>query len=222
MMSSSSSSRALQSAASLLLSALKRDNGALDEHPEVFLETTAKMLAEGLGVAPKRVRSLTYNLPRNEDLRHALLSGALTPNALCSMDTSEWAPAGIKRAREAAAERSEAQLRIAATGGELFSRTHSVRCPECGGSRARFQHRGTDLKDWHGRKNEVWGTKHDGDDDGADCLIICMLCDHSWNGVAPEVASDDEGGKSDDLEEARRKDFVPARRTSTLNGRKLD
>jgi transposase len=56
----------------------------------------------------------------------------------------------------------------------------------------------------HGRKNEVWGTKHE-DDDGADCYIVCSACGHSWHGTAPEVHEDDT---ADVLEQARRKDLV--------------
>eukprot|EP00322_Chrysochromulina_rotalis_P012877 CAMPEP_0115869616 /NCGR_PEP_ID=MMETSP0287-20121206/21901_1 /TAXON_ID=412157 /ORGANISM="Chrysochromulina rotalis, Strain UIO044" /LENGTH=72 /DNA_ID=CAMNT_0003324309 /DNA_START=82 /DNA_END=300 /DNA_ORIENTATION=- len=60
------------------------------------------------------------------------------------------------------------------------------------------------MKDWHGRKNEIWGTKHD-DDDGLDCEIVCVQCDHTWHGAAPEACDEDEG-VDDDLEEPRRKD----------------
>ena len=47
----------------------------------------------------------------------------------------------------------------------------------------------------------MWGTKHD-DDDGLDCLIMCMECEHSWHGTAPEVWD----GEHDDTEQPRRKD----------------
>eukprot|EP00966_Prymnesium_polylepis_P050272 1163750-Prymnesium_polylepis.1 len=195
-------------ASSLLLSALKHNNRDLEEYPEQFLVAASEMLTEELLAAPnstKRVRSLAYNLQNNNDLRRELLSEAVSPAALCAMDASEWAPATVKRAREAAAERTQAQLRIAATGGELWSLTRSVRCPECGSHRARFTYLGTDQKDWHGRKNEVWGTKHDDGDDGLDCQIVCTSCHHSWHGAAPEV-HEEEG---DDLEGSRRKDLVP-------------
>ena len=114
----------------------------------------------------------------------------------------------MKRAREAAAERAEERLRVARTGGELFSLTRSVRCEECGAKRARFKHLGTDMKDWHGRKNEVWGTQNHDDRDDADCFIECTACGHSWHGAAPEECEEeeDEAQRADDLEEPRRKD----------------
>lgn len=198
------SAEAHAAAASLLLAALKRDNDHLDEHAEVFLVATAELLAEGVQGQPRRARSIAYNLPRNEPLRRALLSGALTPRELCDMGTTDLAPDALKRAAEASA-RSAARLRAARVDeDELFSSTRSVRCPECQSNRARFKHLGTDLKDWHGRKNEVWGTKHE-DDDGADCLIECLACGHSWHGTAPEVHEEDT---ADALEQARRKDLV--------------
>jgi hypothetical protein len=198
-----------QAAISLLLSALKNGNSDIAEYPEEFLVAVAEMLTENLVAAPnstKRVRSLAYNLQHNHLLRRELLSEVVTPAQLCAMDASQWAPATIKRAREAAAERTQAELRRAATGGELWSQTRSVRCPECGGNRARFTYLGTDQKDWHGRKNEVWGTKHDDGDDGLDCQIVCSACHHSWHSAAPEVY-EEEG---DDLEQSRRKDLVRA------------
>lgn len=198
-------------ARALLLSALKSNNPDIEEYPEDYCVAVAAMLAEELEGAPqvaKRVRSLAYNLTQNHELRRDLLSEAVSPSELCAMGTSEWASASVKRAREAALERSEARMRFAATGGELFSRTSSVRCPECGGSRARFKHLGTDLKDWHGRKNEVWGTKQE-EDDGLDCLIVCSSCGHEWHGTAPEIDERESGGDSgDDLEQSRRKDLV--------------
>ena len=193
------------SAASVLLAALKRDNAELDEHPEAYVEALAKLLAKSLTPGPtlaKRVRSLAYNLSRNQPLRRELLSGGVLAADVCAMDATEWAPAAVKRAREAAVERSESRVQQAMTGGELYSLTRSVRCSECGSNRARFKHTGTDMKDWHGRKNEVWGTKHD-DDDGNDCLIECLACEHSWRGAAPEVHLEAEG---DDFEQPRRKD----------------
>ena len=147
--------------ATVLLNALKRDNADLDEHPEEYLAALAQMLAAGIEAhtAPtataKRVRSLAYNISRNIPMRRALLSGSLNPGDACTMSAAEWAPPAVKRAREAHAERSEQRVRTAMTGGELFSLTRSVRCSECGGNRARFKHLGTDMKDWHGRKNEV-------------------------------------------------------------------
>lgn len=197
----------------LLLAALRKDNADLAEHPEVYVDTVVRMLVETLErgqATAKRVRSLSFNLARNQTLRARLLSGAILPSALCALDAADWASAGVKREREAAAERSQARMRIAATGGELYSQTRSVRCPECGGNRARFKHIGTDMKDWHGRKNEIWGTKHDDDDDGNDCEIICSACDHSWHGAAPEEFVEEEtgGASGDDLEQPRRKDSI--------------
>ena len=192
-------------ASSLLLSALKRDNPDIDEHTEAYLLCTADMIADHLPDQPKRARSIAYNLPRNPELRRALLAGELTPLELCELDANDLASETVKRARSAAVARAEAQMRAARTDeNDLFSSTRSVRCPECGGGRARFKHLGTDMKDWHGRKNEVWGTKHN-DDEGFDCLIVCSKCDHEWHGNAPEVHEEDT---ADDLEQARRKDFL--------------
>ena len=122
------------------------------------------------------------------------------------MNPNDLASDAVKRARDVAAARAEARLRSARVDeDELYSSTRSVRCPECGGARARFKHLGTDLKDWHGRKNEVWGTRRE-DDDGADCEIVCSACGHTWHATgAPEVHEEDT---ADALEEARRKDLV--------------
>ena len=100
------------------------------------------------------------------------------------MDFGELAPEAVKRQRADAAERADAALRNASTGGALFSLSRSVRCPECGGREARFTHVGMDMKAWHGRKNEVWGSRHD-EDDEPDCLIICTACEHEWRGDPP-------------------------------------
>lgn len=196
-----------QAASSLLLAAVRRDRADVAEHPSEYLEALTLMLAEELQTAPnaaRRTRSLAYNLTQNHQLRRSLLTGAVTPKAVCAMDVLEWASAGVKRDREEAAERREQKVRVALTGGELFSRTHSVVCPECGCRMARFKHLGTDMRDWHGRKNEVWGTKHD-DDDGLDCLIICMSCDFQWHAAAPEQHISDDG---EGFEVPRRKDRV--------------
>ena len=196
---------------SVLLAALQKDNRDLDEHPVEFLQAAAQMLAEEverlapIGGAAKRIRSLAFNLANNHRLRRDLLSGKITCQALCAMDPSQWASESVKRARESAVARSEVKLRMARTGGEEFSLARVI-CPECDGRRARFKHLGTDMKDWHGRKNEVWGTKHD-DDEGLDCEITCTTCDHSWRGAAPEVLVE-EDAEADDLEESRRKDLV--------------
>jgi|EP00900_Chrysochromulina_parva_P003623 hypothetical protein len=188
-------------ATALLLSALKKDNPDCAEYPDIFLEATAAMLAEVLEAAPnmaKRVRSLAYNLTRNQSLRRELLSGAMLPAALCAMDTLDWASTQVKREREAeAAERSKAVLRLATTGGRMWSYTRSVCCPECGGARARFRHIGTDMKEWHGSKNEVWGNKHS-DNDRGDCEIVCESCDHTWHSSAPDIA---EGGGDESRDE---------------------
>ena len=205
--SDKAASTSLSSAALLLLQSLKANNPDIEEYCDAFLQAVATVLAEELEAAPntaKRVRSLAYNLTRNEALRNELLSGAVTPKSMCAMDTSNWASAAVKRAREAAEERAQAQLRLASTGGEIYSITRKVRCPECGGKRAKFTHLGTDLKDWHGRKNEVWGTQNH-DDDGEDCELVCTACDHTWRGAAPE---EDDEEDADDLEESRRKDRV--------------
>lgn len=172
---------------SVLLSALKRGDDA--EYPEEYVAAAAGMLAEEVAAHPKRARSLAFNLARNKRMRRALLSGAVTPRALCAADLSEWASNAVKRSRAAAAQRSDARLRVGAAGRAEYSLTRSVRCPECGGREARFTHMGTDMRDWHGRKNEVWGTKHDdADDDERACEIECTKCGHSWNGPTPEVA----------------------------------
>jgi len=142
------------SAASLLLTALKRDNAELNEHSEAYLIALAEMLAERLEDAPKKARSLAYNLPRNQRLRRDLLSGALTPAQVCAMEAAELASDELKSARVAMAERSKA--RLLSRNSALSSRTRSVRCPECGGREATFTHTGADARDWHGRKNEVW------------------------------------------------------------------
>ena len=192
-------------ASSLLLAALKRDNPDLAEYTEEYLIATADVLADRLPGQPKRARSIAYNLPRNHSLRRALLSGELTPLEVCELDLNELASESVKRSRENVAARGQARLRAArADENSLFSSTRSVRCPECASSRARFKHLGTDMKDWHGRKNEVWGSKHD-DDDGEDCLIICSKCSHEWHGTAPEVHEED----TDDLWRAtRNRDLV--------------
>jgi hypothetical protein len=136
-------------ASRLMLDALKRDNADLAEYSEAFLVATADMLAERLPGQPKRARSIAYNLPRNETLRRALLSGTLAPRELCEMEPHELASEAVKRARTEVAARAEARLRAARVDeDELFSSTRSVRCSECGGARARFKHLGTDLKDW--------------------------------------------------------------------------
>ena len=205
---------------SALLAALKKDNPDLAEHPEVFLVAASRMLAEELEAAPdtkRRARSLAYNLVANQSLRRSLLSGALTPKDLCAMDATEWAAAAVKRARESAADRSQKQLRMALTGGELYSWTRSVHCERCGGSVARFKHLGTDMKDWHGRKNEVWGSKHE-DDEGQDCLIECASCEHSWRSTAPELSIDDDL-EQDELEQPRRKDLVNSNSAGTVHRR---
>jgi hypothetical protein len=114
------------------------------------------------------------------------------------MDTLDWASTQVKREREAeAAERSKAVLRLATTGGRMWSYTRSVCCPECGGARARFRHIGTDMKEWHGSKNEVWGNKHS-DNDRGDCEIVCESCDHTWHSSAPDIA---EGGGDESRDE---------------------
>eukprot|EP00326_Haptolina_ericina_P037227 CAMPEP_0181235056 /NCGR_PEP_ID=MMETSP1096-20121128/37348_1 /TAXON_ID=156174 ORGANISM="Chrysochromulina ericina, Strain CCMP281" /NCGR_SAMPLE_ID=MMETSP1096 /ASSEMBLY_ACC=CAM_ASM_000453 /LENGTH=135 /DNA_ID=CAMNT_0023329963 /DNA_START=15 /DNA_END=422 /DNA_ORIENTATION=+ len=134
------------------------------------------------------------------------------------MDAAEWAPAAVKRARESAAQRSESKIRMAMKGGELYTMTRSVRCERCDGNRARFKHQGTDMKDWHGRKNEVWGTKHD-DDDGDDCLIECLTCGNSWKGTAPEACEDEEDEEGDALEQPRRKDLIQPNSAGTVHQR---
>lgn len=203
----------------MLLAALKRDNANLDEHPEEYFIALSEMLAIELEAqAPsntaKLVRSLAYNLQQNDPMRQELLSGVVTAKEVCSKSSAEWAPAQLKRAREAAAERVQERLRVAKTGGELYSLTKSVRCEECGSRWARFKHLGTDMKDWHGRKNEVWGTKHDDDDGQRDCFIECVSCNHSWHGTAPEVHYPEDG---DDLEEPRRKDATTAARAARMS-----
>ena len=111
-------------------------------------------------------------------------SGEIKPYELCAMDFGEFASDAVKRQRADHAERQEAALRNASTGTALFSYTRSTRCPECGGREARFTHVGTDMKAWHGRKNEVWGSRHD-EDEEPDCLIVCYACGHEWRGDAP-------------------------------------
>jgi hypothetical protein len=192
---------------SLLLAALKKDNADLCEYHEEYLRAVARSLYEELHAAPGRIRSLTYNLPRSPVYRKKLLSGALTPRDFCALDWAELASAAVKRQRQTAADKAAQELRRASTGGAIFSLTKSVRCPECGHKRARFTHLGTDLKDWHGRKNEVWGTQNH-DDDGLDCELVCTACETSWRGAAPEVYEPTEEEEQDDLEESRRKDLI--------------
>ena len=123
------------------------------------------------------------------------------------MDSANWASAEsvAEQQRKAVSRRAEALLRRALEGSELYSTTSSVICPECGGRRAKFKHLGTDMKDWHGRKNEVWGTQNH-DDEGHDCEIVCSSCENTWRGTAPE--EDDPLDDSDEFEDARRKDLV--------------
>ena len=177
-------------AAPLLLAALKRDNDDLAEHSEEYLRAVAELLVEQLEHAPKRARSVAYNLPRNPRLRRALLSGALTPRGLCAMDTAEMASDELKLKRAAAAERAEAARRHAAEA--MHSWTRSVRCPECGGREAKYTSTGNDAREWHGRKNEVWGSKFHDDDDSPACLFECAACSHSWQGAAPLDDAEDE------------------------------
>ena len=179
-----------RSAAAPLLAALKRDNTSLREHSEAYLVALAEMLAEHLGADARRARSLAYNLPRNERLRQALLSGAKTPREVCQMELAELAPDAIKSVRAAQQDRNDARLRGAGSG-LLYSRTKAVRCPECGGRDAKFTSTGNDAREWHGRKNEVWGSKHD-EDEGPACEIFCNLCEASWHGEAPEVWLEEE------------------------------
>ena len=160
--------------------ALKRDNADLSEYSEEYLAALAEMLAERLDA--KRARSLAYNLPRNPEIRRALLSGAITVAEMCAMDPAELASDAVKRARADAAERAEARLRSG--GAALSSVTHAVCCPECKAREALFTHVGNDAREWHGRKNEVWGSKHD-DDEGPACQFECLVCQHRWTGDVP-------------------------------------
>ena len=175
-------------ASAAVLAALKRDNSELAEHSEAFLEATAELCAEHAST-PKHARSLAYNLGRNVRLRRQLLSGEITVAELCAMDPNELAPDQIKSARAEQSKRAEFRRHLGMSAA--FSLTRSVRCPECGGREARFEHNGADARDWHGRKNEVWGSKHD-EDEGPACYIICTACEHAWHGEAPEPVIEEE------------------------------
>ena len=200
--------KATEAGVALLLAALKRDNPDLDEYHEGYLQALAKTLSQELQAVPARVRSLAYNLPRSPAHRKQLLNGTLSPMQFCALDWAELASDAVKQERKSIAERARQELKRASTGGEIYSLTRSMRCPECGHRRAKFTHLGTDLKDWHGRKNEVWGTQNH-DDDGLDVELICSACEHSWRGAAPEVYEPPEEEKeADDLEDSRRKDLV--------------
>ena len=172
-----------------LLNSLQRDLPNAEEYSENYLAAAAELLAEYSESTPKKARSLAYNLPRNSQLRHDFLSGALPPSELCAMDAADLANDEVKSARAAIAERAEAKRK--SVGSEATSLTRSVRCPECGCKEARFSHSGADARDWHGRKNEVWGSKHD-EDEGPQVTITCTACEHSWQGDVPEIALDDE------------------------------
>ena len=181
-------------ASSLLLAALKRDNSDLREHPEIYVAEVATMLAEAIAQNPKRARSMAFNLPRNPTLRRQLLAGAITPQALSEMDLSELAPEPIKRKLAEVAERSDAQMKSRSAANHVGILTKSVRCEECGGRVARYVHQqGTDQRDWHGRKNEVWGTKHDDDESAGAITITCVACNFTWqSGEAPQECEEDE------------------------------
>jgi len=178
---------------SLLLAALKRDNPDLAEYPEDFMAEMATVLAECLEHNPRTIRSMAFNLPRNPQLRSSLLAGTLEPKALCSMDLAELAVDSVKRQRAAAADRVDATIRSRAAANHLCTFTRSVRCPECGAREARFVHEGVDQRDWHGRKNEVWGTKHDDDESAGMCTITCVACNSTWqSGEAPTECDEPE------------------------------
>ena len=113
-----------------LLNSLQRGLPNAEEYSENYLAAAAELLAEYSESTPKKARSLAYNLPRNSQLRHDFLSGALPPSELCAMDAADLANDEVKSARAAIAERAEAKRK--SVGSEATSLTRSVRCPECG------------------------------------------------------------------------------------------
>jgi DNA-directed RNA polymerase subunit M/transcription elongation factor TFIIS len=177
--------------ADVLLAALKKDNPDLSEYPEVFLVATSELLAEALEGAPKRVRQMAFNLPRNHGLRQQLLRGELTPRALCGMDVADMATDAIKSQRAAIADRAKASILNASTLS-LGTFTRDVRCPECTHREARFLHESnSDSREWHGRKNEIWGAKHCEDESAGLCTITCTACGHTWRSGETPLACDE-------------------------------
>lgn len=116
-------------------------------------------------IASAIVRNLSD--PLNTALRHSVLSGEVTPQALVEMDEEQLLNPELRRIR-----REQRLERLEQKSVEFVQRltsvvTHLYKCPECGGEECYANFRNADFVKWHG-------------DDPNPTLLTCTKCGFSF------------------------------------------
>ncbi|KAG2422822.1 hypothetical protein HXX76_015765 [Chlamydomonas incerta] len=117
-------------------------------------------------------RLLVASLKRNADLRGRVLSGAVRPAALVSMDSRQLAT--TQQQEEFAQLEDKAMQRVTVLGsGASGTLTTEYACKKCGGNSCNYLESGRrDIG-----KSETWGSK-----EGATTsrVVTCLGCGNRW------------------------------------------